>query len=271
MQRINQYNFYEFGGVLHPLSELDRDMGELDVLLTVEPAQKWLNRILNNELVPLTICKRDAEALRQEIETVIDRVSLDSETPTKILGVDIYRLRSALDRFEHVFSSELQSLATYYVSEKGLYSTQSLVDSAEKAFPIKVQAQISDAARDDFRAAGKCLAFDLPTAAAFHIFRSIEAVLRDYLETFVDSDSRPKSRNWGVYIRVLRNCIHSGQQPAPDPKTVSMIEQIKDMHRNPLIHPEAVLEADEALVLFDIGKSAIVAMTLELNALEQSV
>jgi hypothetical protein len=37
------------------------------------------------------------------------------------------------------------------------------------------------------------------------------------------------------------------------------------MHRNPIIHPEDNLDEDKALILFDLCKSAIVAMTVEMN------
>ncbi len=42
------------------------------------------------------------------------------------------------------------------------------------------------------------------------------------------------------------------------------------MHRNPIIHPEDNLDEDKALILFDLCKSAIVAMTVEMKEAQEA-
>jgi len=44
-----------------------------------------------------------------------------------------------------------------------------------------------------------------------------------------------------------------------DERTVSVLDQIRRLHRNPVAH-DVFLDIDEAVDLFDIAKSAITAM-----------
>jgi hypothetical protein len=103
----------------------------------------------------------------------------------------------------------------------------------------------------DIRQAGRCLAFELPTAAGFHIMRATESILRDYYVAHVGK--KPKTRNWGKYIADLKTS-------SANPKTVAVLDQIRTLHRNPTIHPEVVLSGSEAQTLFGIAQSAITAM-----------
>jgi hypothetical protein len=58
----------------------------------------------------------------------------------------------------------------------------------------------------------------------------------------------------GNYIDALENV------PNIDDKVLSVLRQIKNLHRNPIMHPEAVLDMEEALTLLGIVQSAITTM-----------
>ena len=51
-----------------------------------------------------------------------------------------------------------------------------------------------------------------------------------------------------------------------DPKVVSTLRQFTELHRNPISHPEAVLEDEEATTLVGIVVSAITAMVNDVRA-----
>lgn len=51
-----------------------------------------------------------------------------------------------------------------------------------------------------------------------------------------------------------------------DPKLIDILDHIRDLHRNTLMHPEAFLKMTEALRLFDIAKSEISAMGDKINS-----
>ena len=61
--------------------------------------------------------------------------------------------------------------------------------------------------------------------------------------------------NWGAYIAELKK----PQKPEVE-EVVAMLQQIKDRHRNLIMHPEIVLSLDEAFTLFEIAQGAIIAM-----------
>jgi hypothetical protein len=50
-----------------------------------------------------------------------------------------------------------------------------------------------------------------------------------------------------------------------DLKVVAALDQIRDLHRNPNIHPEEVLTLDEALALLGIAQSAILGMVRDVR------
>lgn len=65
--------------------------------------------------------------------------------------------------FETVLANELPGLATYIVSQKGIFSTDYLIAQADDHFPDEIKNHLGDA-RKDVCEAGKCLAFELATS-----------------------------------------------------------------------------------------------------------
>lgn len=106
----------------------------------------------------------------------------------------------------------------------------------------------------DLREAGKCIAFDLGTAAGFHLLRVLETVIRAYWGVVMDGQPLPISRNLGSYIQKMEDAKKG------DPKVLTALRQIKDRHRNELMHPEEKLTLDESIALLGIVQSAIVPM-----------
>ena len=58
----------------------------------------------------------------------------------------------------------------------------------------------------------------------------------------------------GKYIEALE------KEGTVDDKVLGVLRQIKNLHRNPIMHPEVSLDMDEALILTGIATSAITAM-----------
>jgi hypothetical protein len=91
--------------------------------------------------------------------------------------------------------SELQTLDSYFISKKGIYSTADLIEHAEQALSVPIRAKMPAQAITDFIQAGKCLAFDSFTASGFHVLRATDSVLRLYYGHFVGTPPKPKVRN----------------------------------------------------------------------------
>jgi hypothetical protein len=162
-------------------------------------------------------------------------------------------VRSAYDKFKVALHAELGVLHSYFVTQKGGFDTVSLLYFGENLFPPELTSKVPEAVWD-VREAGKCLAFELPTACGFHIFRATESVLRKYYAQLTGSNTLPKVRNIGVYLNAMK------QAKVGDEKVIFALKQMADLHRNPLIHPDTVLTQEEAIGIFGLARSAIAGM-----------
>ncbi len=166
-------------------------------------------------------------------------------------------IRKALD-FQTVLNAELQSLAAYVVTTTGIYSVPDLVDNAENVIPVGLKDKLSDFALKEIRQSGRCLAFGMGTASAFHIVRATEAVMHQYYEK-VSKKKMNSLDNWGAYIAELRK---SNNHDAT--RIAEILQQVKDHDRNLIMHPEMSLDEGEAHTLFEVAKGAIMAMAEKL-------
>ena len=89
--------------------------------------------------------------------------------------------------------------------------------------------------------------------------RSVEAVLISYHGMFLGDDAKER-KTWQGYLDDLEK-IKKGEKP--DPKTIRTLQQLKDLDRNPIMHPRETRNAIEAQSLFEIAFTAIVAMVQE--------
>jgi hypothetical protein len=167
--------------------------------------------------------------------------------------MDAYALNTAATEFETIFKGELHFSDAYFVVRKSGFETVVLIANGEKLFPDDLMAKAPGVIKD-VQGAGKCIAFELGTAAGFHLLRAVEGVLRLYFDVVSKGHKRPKNRNIGSYLNLM------GQLNVGNPKIISALTQLKDLHRNPLMHPEGHLTTDQAIGLWGISRSLISAM-----------
>lgn len=116
----------------------------------------------------------------------------------------------------------------------------------------------------DVAEAGKCLCYEVGTACGFHLFRATEAVLRRYYTHVTGGSPPPKVRNMMVYVQAMR------QKKCGEERILTVIEHMSKLHRNPVMHPEAVLSVDDAISIHGMARSAITAMLSVLPELPQT-
>lgn len=256
MKRVNQYYFYQLGMTLHPLSDIQQDAQVASIIWELNSARSWINYLLSNTFVTLVVSKAAASSLVSAINAVIPNNTNDfsSIDPDKKLSwVEWYNITHDLKEFETVFAAELPTFDTYTVLQKGIYSTADLIERAEMAIDESARAILSQGVISDFNQAGRCLALELPTAAGFHTMRAVEGLLREYWKLVI----RPSA---GRKPPQMAGCIDQLRRNGEDVKLLDILDHIRDLHRNTIMHPEAFLEMKDALRLFDIAKSAISAM-----------
>src|SRR5690606_4399422 len=122
--------------------------------------------------------------------------------------------------------AELQTLETYHVSEKSIYSTASLIEHAEHIFPPAFRERLPALALTEFNQSGRCLAFDNFTAAGFHAMRAVEAVMDAFYLAACKPVPKPTERlpNWGAYIAELKKL----ETDTEVLRAVSILQQLKD-------------------------------------------
>lgn len=173
---------------------------------------------------------------------------------SRMLSFDAFiDLLSGLNNFENALLAEASMADAYYVLEKKPYSTPALIQEGESLFPPALASKVPEAL-PDMREVGRCIAYELPTAAAFHVHRVTEAVLRRYWQAVAGSAPKPKLRTIGVYLAALK------KHECGDSKVIAALAQLNELHRNPTIHPEDHLTLEEAIALIGMASSAIAAM-----------
>lgn len=265
MREVDQFDFYLLGQFIHPLEMVDVDNALKQHFVTIFHAANRLEILLSGSLVELTVShdavKKLTDLLRSVVPANLEDIG-DFEKPIKETSPAFgFQLKEALRAFEIVFAAEVRQVPSYIVDRKGLYHTRALIRSAEEAFVQASRDAIPEAALKDFREAGRCLAFELPTAAAFHVMRSTERTLRKWhqlVKGLPDENASPE----------MTVCVNELNASGANKKVTRVIDQIRELHRNPTMHPEIFLSVEEALALFDVAKSAIGSMAMEIAAVE---
>ena len=170
---------------------------------------------------------------------------------------EVNEFNFALFRFISALQLELGRAPIFLVTPKGVYDTRRLIQHGDAVYEGYADRLPSETIADTIEA-GRCLAFGLSTAAGFHIARATEAVIRKYMDAYSCPKLPVSQRNWGKFIESLVT------QKAPDVVT-NHLTQLKNLHRNPLVHPEVTLTIPEANSLWAMCVSVIQAMVADME------
>jgi hypothetical protein len=202
MQRIDMYTFYQLGAALRGLSGLSSPLNFGHAMWPLFQASSALTRLIADPVLNLGYSK---PAARELLEAVEKHFPPQSDTQTKpweeiaarpIQTYEITNIQNLLQTFEHNLAAEFRQMDTYYVLPKGIYATAELIDRAQNLFSLEVRSQLPPAAMIDIAQAGRCIAFELPTAAGFHILRAVESVMIAYMKVVGAEPPKESQRNW---------------------------------------------------------------------------
>jgi hypothetical protein len=261
LKRVSQIDVYQLGSVrlLETLREGEAKRAYFNVLSRVMINLEAFFLSKDNAKYMPNACTRADEMFKW-----LDRWS-KQDRPISQYNIGLFR--GFLHDFEQSLEEEFARLPTYVTEQIGIYSTEELISKASNVFPVSAKGVIPERAYDDFRMAGACLAFDLPTACGFHAFRAADTMIRAYYQHFVGTTVKAKPRDWGGFIRVLREVLRNPSAVRkPNERTIELLDSIRASDRNPVIHPEVDLSAETALATFDMCKTAIVFMANDIMA-----
>jgi hypothetical protein len=274
MKEINLPFLYQLGWQLHTLAGFTyKPENRAQLVMASFNTQRSIERLLV-DFPALEVCRTRGEQLVKNIKWIDEWFdNLVSETDEEKRKQEWFEADPSLDyRFQHVIDTakefetvllaDMERLLAYYPGQKGNYSTRQLIERAENALPQSALNKISSDARREITESGRCFVFDTPTACGFHIMRATEAVMHEFYLQVCKPQPEPNERleSWAEYIKRFR------QSSDPYAKQVAeLLQQIKDLNRNPIMHPEVFLNDDQAFKLFELAKSAIIVMAGKLT------
>lgn len=268
MIKIDGAYLYQFGSRMRAILNITEDTQPIyQVNMATADARRailefMLQSVFKQELFPV---QQPADALLKELDRYDGDIFEMFSSEGQVSEWDIKSLKEKYRVFENVLHATFRISSMYYVSPKGGYNTQYLTDCGELIFPTELFEKVPEAVAD-IQQATRCIAFELPTAAGFHLHRANESVLRVYWDHVTEGQERPNEGNMGVYLREL-NKLEKGKKSIRE-----HLKSIKDFHRNPLMHPEQSLETvDEAISLLAAIRCSIGYMLTEIDLAPQAL
>lgn len=170
------------------------------------------------------------------LEVPPDRL-LTSEEAVELKGIMGHVRRTVL--------AEAGGNVAFIVTDKRI-DVNKLLRNMPALFAPGVADSLPDIAHHGFSEAGRCIAFELPTAAAFHILRATEGVLRHFYCCVV-RQKRVTPLMWGPMVESLR----ARQRPPPRP-LLDNLDNIRLSFRNPTQHPDKIYDIQEVQDLFSL-------------------
>lgn len=276
MQQLNLYRFYELGAALRRVFCAKAQQRVADMFSPLADAQNLLDGFIKGDVFMLETSRADAVRLQAKIGAVFNRYFIDPMTKQLRTGDntdpvdahDMALIDGLLDKFEQALAAELAQLPVFLGGKRGIYSTTELAENAQAVFSDNLRKLIPATAQTEFNVAGRSLVFGMGTAAAIHMLRAVDVMLRVYYETFAGTPSSTKGeRNYTMYLKKLVAMLDDEDAAnKPDRRVIQMLIQIKDHYRNPLLLPEVSYSIDEAMQLFGLSSAVISMMAEQLSA-----
>ena len=254
--RLSGAYFYRLARNIDPLCRATADTTKQDAYTYAFYGARALDEITGaNELLRLRASWGPMAELRELLQEVLKNEPAGEEADKPIGVVLKTRVQSVATNFRSVFLAEIQAGDFYAVAKKGAYDTTALAEDGATAFPTGLVKKVPETELDA-KQAGRCLAFDLPTAAAFHMHRANEAVVHAYFKALAPQGATvPPQRSLEHWLKAIEGL------PNKDAKVVAALRDLKDLHRNPVSHPEQSLESsDEAIALLGAIHTAMTYM-----------
>lgn len=209
---------------------------------------------------------KNIEALRlkvtKEASTELQQLAdkLRSYAPdARITPEHATELNEAVKSLRKTLSAETAILNAYVLTEKRM-DVERLVKAPESFLNQETFNKLPSIAQYDIKQAGKCIAFETPTAAAFHLLRATEGTLRAYYCHFIKRERLPRPM-WGDMIVALKA---RNRKPKPNKTLLDHLNNIRNNFRNPTGHPDMIYGMDEAQDLFGVVVDVLNRMAKEL-------
>ena len=276
VKRVNLLEYFELAEALHAAKQslrVEKIKGGAIWIATYELPAK-LNVFIKDDN-GFSTSKRAAKELADEVRVWTSRNLMNDggKFSSEKLDEDfsdwqLSTITGNIDSFKNVSAAECGEVDVYSVGQISIYKTSALVSDGAGIIPVDIQSDMPVETLIEFNSAGRCLAFDLPTACGFHALRGLELVMDDYLRSFGVTS---KMRSWNDYIKALDKLAQNpkpGSKPAP--KVAAMLDRMRELERNPLMHPRDTLDAVQADMLFKLCAITVIEIAKDIKAKKEA-
>ena len=219
-----------------------------------------INAVLGEPCAMLPSSQRAARAVIAGIHGFIPESFEEIVTVDQTVEYQAYNfsgLVSRIEAFETVLSNDMPEMSAFAVAQIGILRTDDLINRAYRQIAEPLRLLLQQKAEDDISEAGKCLAFRLSTASSFHACRAIETGIDQYYEALTGETYKVSAQggnnNWGAKTDAL-------VKADAEEKITEFLTHIRKQYRNPVTHPDVVVDEHEAVDLFGASLSAISMM-----------
>lgn len=247
MKRSPIYTYYRFGYNYFFLKY--RTLGHSVHDILIPQLKDFFAQLKDLNLEVTNIAAKDLNKLLTRVEKMPSTIKVDAEL-AKEIEVAVKSLDKTLD-------SELM-LRHAFILTKKRFSTDDLMYNPQNLLTKSNFSVLPKIVQFDFGEACRCISFDLPTSAAFHLMRSAEGTLRLYYTSIVKRD-RVDPLLWGPIIQHLQR-----RSDSPKKSLTDNLDNIRTNYRNPTQHPEATYDIDEAQDLLSLTIDVINKMLKDL-------
>lgn len=261
VQKLDAWILYSLSAGIFPLvriknaSPTERGMTVGEVRLAVFSAHHVLEDFLKkNRLGLKRSLIESGERLLAAIISLEGDLGDVSKWGERFGSIKLSSLQPELTTFQNVLKSEVGDLPIYLVGRKGAFDTDKLINEGDALFPSDLATKVP-AAISDIQQGARCIAFELPTAAAYHLHRANETVLRAYFGVVTNGVTPPKNPSMGNYL------FEMDKLGVGDKEIKDSLRNLVKNHRNPVIHPgHSLSNVNEAIELLNAILAVVAPM-----------
>lgn len=259
--RMIEVDVYSFCWVAQSLNWVQVHMGAGIVRLGTVAPSLGNARIALEHLDAHTILEVLPDTAQKIKELIAQVDSLVPRDPQQVVpNRNVAQEMSLINRFINEFfislRDELKRKFVLCVEDQRCLSAYTLMENIESCFHQKSWTRMGDDAKREFGESGKCLALERYTGAGFHSLRGVECVIRQWILEV--TGSLPRKRDWGHYVEVLK-------QNNADAGLTAVLDNIRSLERNPLMHPEDWLDVDDSVGIFNLSHTAVARLVGDLE------
>jgi len=247
MEKKSIQGYFFFGTAVRYLQDAKAERKIFGNGFVLDNIDTCLNELDELGLKVTKIASWKLEQFRNKLAKTTDKSSGLSEAQAKELSQICNSLRATLE-------AELQTLEAFIVTPKR-FDIDKLLDDVGSLMSPGVFSALPEITQYDLSEAGKCIAFARPTAAAFHLLRGTEAVLRHFYCTLIHK-KRVSPLLWGEITKDLRTRKTTKKHTT----LYNNLDNIRHSYRNPTQHPEAIYDIHAAQDLLPLCFGAISSM-----------